>query len=165
MRIGEVAIISYKSHEKESFIRSICQKIDIKDETLSFGRFEINDQLALYLYGINFDYRKNSISWDLVSRKTLGFIIIFDWEDKKAFEATKSLVDYFAENFNATIIIFSDIKHKKDPPIPDSFFQPDGIPLSSNSRFIFSQIDDPESARSVLMLFVNMLIEKLSRKN
>ena len=90
MRIGEVAIISYKSHEKENFIRSICQKIDIKDETLSFGRFEINDQLALYLYGINFDYRKNSISWDLVSRKTLGFIIIFDWEDKKAFEATKN---------------------------------------------------------------------------
>lgn len=162
MRIGEVAVISYKPHEKENFIRSICQRIDIKDETLSFGRFEINDQLALYLYGIAFDYKKNLISWDLISRKTLGFIIIFDWEDKKAFEATKFVVDYFSRNFNAPIIIVAAINNKKDPPIPDSFFQPDGIPLSLNSRFIFSQIDDSESARSVMVLFVNMLIDKLS---
>jgi len=162
LRIGEVAIISYKPHEKENFIRSICQKIDIKDETLSFGRFEVNDQLALFLYGISFDFTRNSISWELVSRKTLGFIIIFDWEDKKAFDATKPVVDYFANNFNAPILIVAAIKHKDNPPIPVSFFQPDGIPLSSNSRFMFSQIDDPESARSVLILFINMLIEKLS---
>jgi len=162
LRIGEVAIISYKSHEKEDFIRSICKTIDIKDETLSFGRFEVNDQLALYLYGISFNLTKSSISWDLVSRKTLGFIIIFDWEDKKAFDTTKPLVDYFAKNFNAPILIVAAIKDKQTPPIPESFFQPDGIPLSSNSRFVFSQIDDPESVRSVLILFVNMLIEKLS---
>jgi signal recognition particle receptor subunit beta len=129
---------------------------------LSFGHFEINDQLALYLYGISFDYEKNSISWDLISRKTLGFIIIFDWEDKQSFEATKAVVDYFSRNFNAPIIIVANIKNKQDPPIPDRFFQPDGIPLSSNSRFIFSQIDDPKSARSVMIVFVNMLIEKLS---
>lgn len=162
MRIGEVAIISYKSYEKENFIGSICQKIDIKDEKLSFGRFEVNDQLALYFYGISFDYKKKSISWDLISRKTLGFIVIFDWDDKKAFEATKSLADYFSKNFNGPIVIVADIKDKNAPPIPGNFFLPDGIPLSSNSRFIFSQIDDPESARAVLILFINMLIEKLS---
>jgi len=129
---------------------------------LSFGHFEVNDQLALYLYGISFDYTKSSISWELISRKTLGFIIIFDWDDKKAFDATKPLVDYFSKNFNGPIIIVADIKNIKDPPIPGNFFLPDGIPLSSNSRFIFSQIDNPESARSVLILFINMLIEKLS---
>jgi signal recognition particle receptor subunit beta len=162
LRIGEVAIISYNSYEKENFIRSICQKIDIKNEMLSFGRFEVNDQLALYLYGISFDDDKNSISWDLISRKTLGFIIIFDWDDKKAFEATKPFVNYFSKNFSAPIVIVADINDIKDPPIPGNFFLPDGIPLSSNSRFIFSQIDDPESARSVLILFINMLIKKLS---
>ena len=162
MRIGEVAIISYNSHEKENFIRSICQKIDIKDETLSFGHFDVNDELSLYFYGLSFDSTKNSISTDLISRKTLGFIIIFDWDDKKAFEATKPLADYFSKNFNGPILIVADIKSIKDPPIPDTFFLPNGIPLSSNSRFIFSQIDEPESARSVLILFINMLIEKIS---
>jgi len=162
LRIGEVAIISYKSREEEDFIRSICKKIDIKNDTLSFGRFEVNDQLALHLYGISVDNKNNSISWDLISRKTLGFIIIFDWEDKEILEATKPIIDYFSTNFNAPIIIVANIKDKKDPPIPDKFFQPDGIPLSPNSRFTFGQIDDQENARHVMILLVNMLIEKLS---
>jgi len=163
VRIGEVAIISYKSQEKEAFIRSICNKIDIKDDTLSFGRFEVNDQLALYLYGISADYKNQSISWDLISKKTLGFIIIFDWNDKEILEATKPIIDYFSRHFSAPIIIVANIEDKKDPPIPDKFFQPDGIPLSPNSRFTFGQIDDPESARSVMLLLVNMLLEKLSQ--
>lgn len=160
MRIGEVAIVSHKSHEHEAFIRSICQKIDIKNEQLSFGRFEVNDQLALYLYGVSNDYQSTSL--DLISRKTLGFILIFDWEDKKVFEITKSVIDYFSRNFKAPIIIVANIKNKQDPPIPDSFFRLDGIPLSPDCRFTFGQVDDPESARHVMILLVNMLIEKLS---
>ncbi len=162
MRIGEVAIISYKSHEKEDFIRSICQKIDIKNKTISFGRFEVNDQLALHLYGVSVDFENKSIFWDLISRKTLGYIIIFAWEDKQALEATKSIIDYFSKNYNGPIIIVANIKDKKDPPIPDKFFQPDGIPLSPSSRFTFAQINDPENARKVMILLINMLIEKLS---
>ncbi len=160
MRIGEVAIVSHNSHENEAFIRSICQKIEIENEKLSFSRFEVNDQLALYLYGISNDYQ--SLSLDLISRKTLGFIIIFDWEDKKVVELTKSVIDYFSRHFKAPIIIVANIKNIKDPPIPDSFFQHDGIPLSPNCRFTFGQVDDPESARNVMILLVNLLLEKLS---
>ncbi|UCE07307.1 MAG: hypothetical protein JSW07_04550 [bacterium] len=162
MRIVEVAIISSKFHEKENFIRSICKKIDIKNDRLCFGHFEVNDQLELYLYGISVDNKNKSICWDLISRKTLGFIIIFDWEEKKILDATKPIIDYFSRNFNAPIIIVANIKDKKNPPVPDKFFQPDGIPLSPNSRFTFGQIDDPKSARNAMVLLVNMLIEKLS---
>jgi len=162
LRIGEVAIISYKPREKEDFIRSICNKIDIRDETLSFGRFEVNEQLALHLYGISANNKNKSLSWDLISRKTLGFIIIFDWNDKDILEATKPIIDHFSKNYNAPIIIVANIKDKTDPPIPDKFFQPDGIPLSPNSRFTFGQTNDHESARHVMILLMNMLIEKLS---
>jgi len=150
------------SHAKEDFIRSICKKIDIRNDTLTFGRFEVNDQLALHLYGISVNTKNKSNPWDLISRKTLGFIVIFDWEDKNILDATKPIIDYFSTNFNAPIVIVANIKGKKDPPIPDIFFQPDGIPLSPNSRFTFGQIDDSESARNVMILLVNMLIEKLS---
>lgn len=162
MRIGEVAIISYNAQEKEDFIGSVCQKFEINSDSICFGCFEVNDQLALYLYGFSFDNKDKLLSWDLVSRKTLGFIIIFDWEDKKKFEAIKPIIDYFSCNFNTPIIIIANIKDKKDPPIPYQFFQPDGILLSSNSRFIFSQVKDPESARKALILLINMLIERLS---
>ena len=162
LRIGEVAVISFKSSEKEDFIKSICNKIDVRDETLSFGRFEVNDQLALHLYGISVNNKNKSLSWDLISSKTLGFIIIFDWENRDILEATKPIIDYFSKNYNAPVIIVANIQDKKDPPIPDKFFQPDGIPLSPNSKFIFGQIDDRENARRVMTLLVNMLIEKLS---
>lgn len=160
MRIGEVAIISYNPRENEAFIRSICNQIDIKDQRLSFGHLEVNDQLALYLYGISADQK--SLSFDLISRKTLGFVIIFNWEDKKILDITKPIIDYFSRNHNAPIVIVANIKDKKDPPIPDKFFEAEGIPLSPNCRFTFGQIDDPASARNVMILLMNMLIEKLS---
>jgi len=160
LRIGEVAIISHKSHESEALIRSICRRIEFRTERLCFGRFEVNDQLALYLYGISADCQ--SLSLDLISRKTLGFIVIFDWEDKKVLELTRPILDYLSKSYNAPIIIVANIKDKKDPPIPDSFFQLDGIPLSPSCKFTFGQIDDPESARNVMILLINMLIEKLS---
>ena len=160
MRIGEVAVISYDTHENEAFIRSICKKIDIKEQSLSFSHFDINDQLALYLYGISVDQK--SLSFDLISRKTLGFVIIFNWEDKKALEITKPVIDYFSRKYNAPIIIVANIEDIKDPPIPNKFFELEGIHLSPNSRFTFGQIDDPESARNVMILLINMLIEKFS---
>lgn len=161
MRIGEIAIISYKAYENEDFIRSICRKIDIEQEAMSFAHFEINDQLALHLYGLSIDRQTKSLSWDLISRKILGYIIIFDWEDKQVFEATKPIIDHFSYA-DVPIIIVGSIKDKKDPPIPEKFFQPEGILLSPNSRFIFSQINDSASARKVMVLLINMLIEKLS---
>lgn len=160
MRIGEVAIVSHKSHDHEAFILSVCQKIDVKNEQLCFGRFEVNDHLALHLYGIGNNVPSSSL--DLLSRKTLGFIIIFDWEDKKILELTRATIDHFSSHFKAPIIIVGSIKNKKDPPIPDSFFRADGIPLSSNCRLTFAQVDDPESARNVMVLLINMLIEQLS---
>lgn len=162
MRIGEVAIISYKPYEEEDFIRSICNNIEIKNETISVGRFEVNEHLSLHLYGISIENEGKSIAWDLISRKALGYIIIFDWEDKNVLEITRSIVDFFSNNFNVPIIIVANIKDKKDPPISDKFFQPDGIPLAPNSRFTFSQVNDPESSRNVMVLLVNMLIERLS---
>lgn len=160
MRIGEVAIISHASHEAEAFVRAICQRIDFSNKSVSFGRLEVNENLMLHLYGISAELNLRSL--DLVSQKTLGFIIIFDWEDKQALEFTKSILDHCSRNFNAPIVVVASIKDKKDPPIPDRFYQLEGIPLSAGCRFTFGQIDDPQSARDAMRLLINMLIEKAS---
>lgn len=162
LRIGEVAIISYNAKENEDFIKSICRKIDVKNENLSFGRFEVNDQLALHLYGITIEQGDESLSWDLISKKTIGYIIIFNWDDRRIFEATKPTIDLFVNNFETSVLIIGNIKDKIDPPIPKKFFQPDGIPLSPNSRFTFCQVNNSEDAKKAMVLFVNMLIEKIS---
>jgi len=158
LRIGEVAIISHASHEAEAFIRAICQRIDFTSQSVSFGRLEVNENLMLHLYGIS--AKLNLRSLELVSQKILGFIVIFDWEDKQALEFTKAVLDHCSKNFNAPIVVVASIKDKKDPPIPDRFFQLEGIPLSSGCRFTFGQIDDTQNARDILRLLINMLIDK-----
>ncbi len=162
MRIGEVAVISRNGYEKESFIQAICKNIEIKNETLSFGRFDVNDQLSLHLYGISVKNDESSLSWDLISRKALGYVIIFDWDDPNMLDETKNVIDHFSDETDAPIIIVANIKGKKQPPIPKKFFQQKGIQLSANSRFIFGHVDDPHNSKKILKLLVNMLIERLS---
>lgn len=161
MKIGEVAVISHISQNKDVFIKSICKTIDIKNKLVSFGRFDVNEQLALHLYGIHIDKQSNGLSWDLISRKMLGYFIIFDWEDKNSLESIKHVMDHFSNNQTTQIAIVANVKNILHPPIPEKFFKPDGINLSSNFRFTFCQIDNPQSTREIMTLLINMLLEKV----
>jgi len=161
MKIGEVAVISHISQNKDVFIKSICKKIDIKNNLVSFGRFDVNEQLALHLYGIQIDKQSNGLSWDLISRKMLGYIVIFDWENKNSLESIKHVMDHFSNNQSTQIVIVANVKDILHPPIPEKFFEPNGINLSSNFRFTFCQIDNPESTRKIMALLINMLLEKV----
>jgi len=162
MKIGEIAIISYNSHHKDDFIRSICQKIDLKNELVSFGRFDANDQLVLHLYGVSIDSRDSELSWDLISRKMLGYVVIFDWNDKVSLETIKPIIDDFANTIKAPFVVVGNIPDINNPPIPQSFFQDRGIFLSSNFRFTFGQVNNPESARKILILLIDMLLDRVS---
>jgi len=161
LRIGEVAIISHKVNEPEDFIKAVCGSIAIKNKTVNFGRLEIDEQLALHLYGISIENQNRSFFWDIVSRKMLGYILIFDWDDQKMLEAIKPLADHFSQSCEAPIVIVANIKDHNNPPVPEDFFKPEGILLSTNTIFTFGQVDDPESARKILILLVNMLISKM----
>jgi len=161
LRIGEVAIISHKASEPEDFIKSVCGSIEIKNKTVSFGCLEIDEQLALHLYGMSIENQNRSFFWDIVSRKMLGYILIFDWDDQKMLDAIKPIADNFSQSCEAPIVIVANIKDQTNPPVPDEFYKPEGILLSTNSIFTFGQIDDPECARRILILLVNMLIVKM----
>ncbi|OQX95573.1 hypothetical protein B6I21_04760 [candidate division KSB1 bacterium 4572_119] len=162
MKIGEVAVISQNGQQKDDFIRSICRKIDLKNERISFGKFDANDQLALHLYGLSIDDQDNDLSWDLISRKMLGYIVIFDWENQISLESIKPVVDNLSYNMRAPFIIIANIKEGKKPPIPSSFFKNKGIVLSTDFRFTFGQVNKPESARKSLRLLVDMLLERVN---
>jgi signal recognition particle receptor subunit beta len=161
LRIGEVAIISHKANEPEDFIKSVCGSIEIKNEVVSFGRLEIDEQLALHLYGISIENQNRSFFWDIVSRKMLGYVLIFDWDDQKMLDAIKPIADHFSQSYEAPIVIVANIKDQTNPPVPEKFYKPEGILLSTNSIFTFGQVDDPECARRILILLVNLLLVKM----
>jgi len=161
MKIGEIAIISHSSRQRDNFIRSICRKIDLENELVSFGRFEINDQLGLHFYGISIDKQDSDLSWDLISRKMLGYVVIFDWEDLISLESVKPIVNGFAETLRAPFVIVGNVPDMSKPPIPKIFFQDKGIHLSPNFRFTFGQVDQPECARKILTLLIDMLLDRV----
>lgn len=128
---------------------------------VSFGRLEIDDQLALHLYGITMDHQNRSFFWDIIARKMLGYILIFDWDDQAMLDAIKPVADNFSQNCEAPIIIVANIKDHTDPPIPDKIYKPEGIQLATNAIFTFAQVDDPECARQILVRLINILIVKM----
>ncbi|MDW7680489.1 MAG: hypothetical protein SCK70_07985 [bacterium] len=162
MKIGEIAILSHNAQQKDDFICSICKKIDLKNELVSFGRFYANDQLALHLYGVSIDAHQSSLSWDLMSRKMLGYVIIFDWDDKISLESIKPIIDSFEQMILAPFIILANIQDSDNPPIPATFFKHKGIVLSPNFRLTFGQANKPESARRAIRLMIDMLLERVN---
>ena len=162
MKIGEIAVITPNNKISESFIKSICTKIDIKNGVVAFGHFNANDQLGLHIYGISLDNKEKSLSWDLISRKMLGYIVIFDWEDQISLETIKPILDQLSNNLPTPVIVVANVKDINQTPIPPIFFFPEGIHISANSRFSFLQADRPESAKKIMVLLMDMLLQKLS---
>ncbi len=159
MKIGEVAVISHDQQSRDNFIQSVCSEIDIKDEIISFGRFEINDQLALHLYGISIDKENTELSWDLISRKMLGYVFIFNWDDQISLQTIKPVIDKFTSTISAPSVIVANTKNKQAAPVPKIFYKSNGFILSRDCRFTFSQLNDLHSAKDVLVLLVDMLLE------
>ena len=162
MKIGEIAVITPNSKTSENFIKSICKKIDIRNGVVSFGRFNANDQLGLHIYGISLDNKEKKLSWDLISRKMLGYIVIFDWEDQISLETIKPILDKLSDNLPTPVIVVANVKNINQAPIPPIFFFPDGTHISENFRFSFLQANRPESAKKLIVLLMDMLLQKSS---
>ena len=79
MRIGEIAIVGPGILPKQQFIKAVCDEIVVENNELVFGRLQINEQLVIHLYGLEFTDTEIKPSLDLVSKKLLGYVFLFDW--------------------------------------------------------------------------------------
>src|SRR4030065_2141271 len=84
-RIGEIVVISPRDIEKQNFIQSLCPITYLNHHDLLVGQKDINSSLALYFYGIGYQQNKLNFEWELLAKKILGYIILFQWYDEKIF--------------------------------------------------------------------------------
>lgn len=162
MRIGEVAVFGPPGEDKEVFIKSICNNVEIASDKICFGRLEINSQLVLHLYGISIEKDEMSISWDMLSPKILGYVFIIQWENQSTLDSVKHVLDYFAANYQAPVIIVASVANKNDIPLPDKFYVPGGLTIDRNIRFVFCQISDPVSSKKVIVNIIDLLLEDMA---
>jgi signal recognition particle receptor subunit beta len=159
MRIGEIAIVGPGLETKKKFIKAICEEIVIETENLIFGRLQINSQLVIHLYGLNWP-EKQLHAWDLVSQKLLGYIVLFNWNHADSYSSVRSIVDNLTARYTSPVIIAATLQNGQ-VPVSEEFLNA-GFCLTQQSQFTFCKLSDPESARNVLIKLINSVIEHLN---
>ncbi|MDQ7065601.1 MAG: hypothetical protein Q9P90_15295 [candidate division KSB1 bacterium] len=159
MRIGEIAIVGANAEEERAFVKSIADTVEVQNDRLTFGQFHVNDQLLLHLYGISLAEDENAISWDLISSKLLGFVVLFRWGDVESFRKCQKLVDTLISRYDAVVVVAGHTEGRV-PVLPSAFDF--GIPIDKHGSFIFCNVFDPTSVRKVLIALVDLIIDQLS---
>lgn len=160
MRIGEIAVLGPGLNNKYEFIKVICDEVVVKTDKLIFGRLQINEQLIIHLYGLNLDAQKVNPAWDLVSKKLLGYVVLFNWNNPDSYSDAKSIVDTLAARYKIPIVIAANLQNGKSD-IPPQLVNAE-LNLSPQAELMFCRLSDPASIKHVLVTLINSVINTMN---
>ncbi len=159
MRIGEIAIVAPGNEFNLNFIKAVSDEKVIQTDSLIFGRLNINNQLVIHLYGFEYLEKELNPSWDLVSKKILGYVILFNWNNPESYAHIKSTIDFLTSRYKLPLVIVGVLPNDQTP-IPDKLLNMN-LQLSEQGQFTFCKITDCDSVKHVLIMLVNAVIEKI----
>jgi len=156
--IGEIVVVASSNSTHWSFLRSVCDQCEITNQNVVLGQITINQELFLYLYGMNANNGVvQNFAWDLLSQKMLGYVVLFDWYDFVTFPKTLQILDYLSERIEVPLVVAADVK---DNAISEKIFER-GIPISSTGQFTFCRSADRQSSKNVLRILIDIIIERI----
>lgn len=159
MRIGEIAVVGSKVEAKRNFIKAVSDDVEVQNDSLIFGRIKINEQLIVHLYGLEYLDEDIQPSWDLVSKKLLGYIVLFNWDAQEDLTAIQPMVNALEMRYSAPIIVAAGLKSGLND-IPPQLIDTD-FALSEQCQFIFCNINDPASVKHTLLVLINTVLDSL----
>lgn len=160
MRIGEIAIIGPGIRPMQEFIKTVCDEIVTENDELVFGRLQINEQLVIHLYGLRFTDKDIKPSLDLVSKKLLGYVFLFNWGSQDSYSAVVSTIDSLTSRYSLPLVIAANLPNGSTE-IPSQMLNVD-FNISSEGQFTFCKLSDSESVRNVLVMLINSVIDKIN---
>jgi len=160
MRIGEIAIVGPGIRAKQQFIKTVCDEIVVENNDLVFGRLQINEQLVIHLYGLEFTDTEIEPALDLVSKKLLGYVFLFNWGRQDSYSEVVSTIDSLTSRYNSPLVIAANLQNGSSE-IPSQMLNVD-FDISSEGQFTFFRLSDPESVRNVLVMLINSVIDKVN---
>ena len=159
-RTGEIVVISSYDTENNNFIKAVCPEIHQTNQNIMYGRLDISETLCLLLYGIGFASNKSNFAWELIARKILGYIVLFDWYEGKSFSETKEILDFLTNQLNAPILVVGELK-KNQTGFQQNVYTP-SISLSNQVKFTMCHSSNVSSVNKVLISFLDTLIERMA---
>ncbi len=158
MRIAEIAVIAPRAEEGKKFIAAICSQLEVASEHLVVGRSIINDQLVLHLYGLAIPPESKNLSWDLLDRKLLGYIVLFSWNDEASLESIKRSLDQITARPEAVLVVAANVSAAEPPAL--QALGDKSLFVNQQGKFIFYKEDEAGSAKQVLLTLIDLLIER-----
>jgi signal recognition particle receptor subunit beta len=159
MRIGEIVIIGASPASESQFIKTICHKIEQKNQAVSLGELKISEELLLYLYGVSAVKPVNKAAWPLLSTKILGYIIIFDWYQPQAVPTVRKTLDFLNQNYPAPIVLAGNLNGTQADVKGKLLAQ--HISFSNDEKLCFCRNTDERSCNDALITLLDVLIGKL----
>lgn len=159
MRIGEIAVVGPGIVPKKEFIKAVCDEVEVETENLIFGRLQINEQLSLHLYGLEFSEKDIKPSLDLVSKKLLGYVVLFNWDSSDSYSEVISTIDALTSRYNLPVVVAANLQNGITE-IPSQIVNVD-FDISAKGQFTFCKLSDPDSVRNVLVMLINSIIDKV----
>jgi signal recognition particle receptor subunit beta len=158
-KIGEIIVVSPSNEDNRKFIQALCRRASTVNHAVTYGEMEINENLSLYFYGIGYKRSKYNFAWELVAKKVLGYVVLFNWYDDAHFPETKEVVDFLTLQIDAPIIIAGDVQ---DHPFPvgQRIFQP-SITLSRQTKFMLCRLSERTSVKKIVLSLLDALIDQM----
>jgi len=157
-RIGEIVIVSCSNSNHWSFLRAICDNCEMTEHDVVLGQTKINEELDLFLYGLNANKNLHDFAWDLLVHKMLGYIVLYEWYNYVTFPHTLKIIDFLTDHIDAPLVIAADVHDQPFPIVPTMFEE--GIPISSKGRFTYCCSSDSENVKGVLRMLCDILIAR-----
>ncbi len=158
MRIGEIAIIGPEKNIQKRFIESVCRQVEVSNEQLTFGRLPIDEQITLHLYGIPVEKDDSKVSWDLLAKKILGYVVLFSWENLQSLDQVKTTIDELTSRYEANLVVAANLDNGELSA--HKTLLDEGIEITNEAKLIFCNVSNEESVRRVLLTLINLVIDK-----
>lgn len=156
MRISEIAIFSPGLETNRRFVKAVCDEVVLETESMVFGRLQINNQLVLHLYGLKLADGQPNPSWDLVSKKLLGYVVLFNWNQAESLAAIKPLVDALSARYDVPMVVAATLQNGQHA-IPEQIINVD-FGLAKQNEFTFCKLSDAASIKKVLISLIDQVI-------
>ena len=157
MRIGEIAVVCPGFKNRHEFIKSVCDEIVVKTDKLVFGRLQVNEQLVIHLYGLDLTEKNITPAWDLVSKKLLGYIVLFSWNNADSYAKIKDTIESLSK-YELPLVIAATLQNGSFA-FPKKLVNME-LDLSDQAQLTFCKISDPQSVKNVLVTLINSVIER-----
>ena len=155
-KTAEIMVLGGSDVDKHRFIEAFCPTITASDKDFTFGQLEISDNFDLFVYGMNLSGQFNQFAWDLVARKIMGTIILFNWNSGSSFQAAKEIITFLGQFYHFPIICAANVGDRPYP-VAESFFRP-GIGFGNHHKFLFYKDHNSASIKRTIVSLIDLLL-------